>query len=110
MKAKTYTAKSIQRALDQIKSDVGPDALILSTQEITSRRALGLIRRHKWVVTAAVNDTPAPPKVSETSGTSSLRITPQRVDAPTSRPQAKPDTSAPIASRLSEAQTPAVTS
>ena len=103
MKAKTYTAKSIQRALDQIKKDVGPDALILSTQEITSRRALGLIRRHKWVITAAVNDTPAKPKISETPATSILRITPPRLDPPTPRLQGKPDTSAPASTPLSEA-------
>ena len=110
MKAKTYTAKSIQRALDQIKNDVGPDALILSTQEITSRRALGLIRRHRWVVTAAVDDAPAKPKISDTPTTSILRITPPRADSPAPRPQAKLDTSStahsagtevtPVASRL----------
>jgi flagellar biosynthesis protein FlhF len=110
MKAKTYTAKSIQRALDQIKHDVGPDALILSTQEITTRRALGLIRRHKWVVTAAVNDAPAPQKVSETPMTSILRMTPPRVESPVPRTPAKPDTSTPPASKPNEAATPAVVS
>src|SRR5258705_6557445 len=99
MKAKTNTPKSIQRGLNQIKKDVGPDALILSTQEITSRRALGLFRRHKWVVTAAVNDTPAAPKISEMASTSILRIAPKPVDPVISRPQAKPETATPARSK-----------
>jgi flagellar biosynthesis protein FlhF len=52
MKAKTYRAKSIQEALDQIKRELGPDAVILSTQPVTRRRAWGLRRVQDWEITA----------------------------------------------------------
>ena len=40
MKAKTYKAKTIQEALDQIKRELGAEAVILSTQSVMKRRAL----------------------------------------------------------------------
>jgi flagellar biosynthesis protein FlhF len=52
MKAKTYKARSIQEALDQIKRDLGPEAVILSTQSVMRRRRLGLRRVQDWEVTA----------------------------------------------------------
>ena len=53
MNAKTYRAKTIQEALDQIKRELGPEAVILSTQPITTRSALGLRRKQNWEITAA---------------------------------------------------------
>src|SRR6266568_688952 len=52
MNAKTYNAKTIQEALDQIKRELGPEAVILSTQSIMKRRAFGLRRTQNWEVTA----------------------------------------------------------
>src|SRR6266571_1441440 len=58
MNAKTYNAKTIQEALDQIKRELGPEAVILSTQSIMKRRAFGLIRGQNWEITAAGKDAP----------------------------------------------------
>jgi flagellar biosynthesis protein FlhF len=59
MIAKTYKGKSIQQALDQIKSELGADAMILSTQQVASRRMFGLLKRQGWEVTAGIKE-PAP--------------------------------------------------
>jgi flagellar biosynthesis protein FlhF len=64
MNAKTYKAKTIQEALDQIKRDLGPEAVILSTQSIMKRRAFGLISGQNWEVTASAGKTA--PKLPET--------------------------------------------
>src|SRR5262245_20002075 len=53
MNAKTYRARTIQEALDQIKLELGPEAIILSTQPIMTRNALGLRRKQNWEITAA---------------------------------------------------------
>jgi len=61
MNAKTYTARTIQEALDKIKTDLGPEAVILSTQSIMKRRAFGLRRGQNWEITAATKLAPATP-------------------------------------------------
>jgi len=66
MNAKTYRAKTIQEALDQIKRELGPEAVILSTQPIMTRGALGLRRKQNWEITAAaVKPEPRPERESE---------------------------------------------
>jgi flagellar biosynthesis protein FlhF len=54
MNAKTYTASSIQGALDEIKRDLGPDAVILSTQPVVKRYAFGLAKAQNWEITATM--------------------------------------------------------
>jgi flagellar biosynthesis protein FlhF len=56
MKAKTYKARTIQQALDQIKSELGSGAMILSTRKLEGHNAFGLLRRNTWEVTAAAGD------------------------------------------------------
>ena len=47
MKAKTYKGRTIQDALDQIKRELGSEAVILSTQTIMRRRAFGLLQQRQ---------------------------------------------------------------
>jgi flagellar biosynthesis protein FlhF len=61
MNAKTYTAKTIQEALDQIKRELGPEAVILSTQSIMKRRAFGLVKGQNWEITASAPEKKAAP-------------------------------------------------
>jgi flagellar biosynthesis protein FlhF len=56
MKVKTYQSQSLQQALDNVKRELGTEALILSTRNIPSMRGLGFLKREKWEITAAVND------------------------------------------------------
>ncbi len=65
MNAKTYKAKTIQEALDQIKRELGNEAVILSTQSIMTRRAFGLVKGQNWEVTASVPEKAPAPKQPE---------------------------------------------
>ena len=56
MRTKTYQTTSIQEALDDIKRDLGAEALILGTRAVSTRKRFGLRRRKQWEVTAAVRD------------------------------------------------------
>jgi flagellar biosynthesis protein FlhF len=53
MNVKTYQTKSLQEALDNIKRDLGSEALILSTREVLPSRGFGFLRKPKWEVAAA---------------------------------------------------------
>lgn len=64
MNVKTYQTKSLQEALDNIKRDLGSEALVLSTREVAPSR-FGFLRKPKWEVSAAARPEPllaiAPP-------------------------------------------------
>src|SRR5689334_1039597 len=56
MNVKTYRTKSLQEALDNIKRDLGNEALVLSTREVVATRPFGLFRKPKWEVSAAARE------------------------------------------------------
>src|SRR5438876_7996015 len=56
MKVKTYKTQSLQEGLEDIKRDLGSDALIVSTRSIPSRVPFNLFRRPTWEITAALED------------------------------------------------------
>ena len=55
MKVKTYQTRSIKEAVEHIKRDFGPDAMILGTRPVTTRKPWG-IRRQRWEVTAGAKE------------------------------------------------------
>jgi flagellar biosynthesis protein FlhF len=59
MNVKTYRTKSLQEALDNIKRDLGNEALVLSTREVVPSRPFGFLRKPKWEVAAAKPETAA---------------------------------------------------
>lgn len=54
MQVRKYEATSIKEAVQQVKEDLGPDAIILSTRE--AERRLGASVGKRVIVTAAVNE------------------------------------------------------
>src|SRR5215470_15243276 len=56
MKVKTYKSESLQEGLDNIKRDLGSDALILSTRSVSVRPRFRLFKRPTWEITAAVRE------------------------------------------------------
>jgi flagellar biosynthesis protein FlhF len=67
MNIKTYQAATMQEALKQIKAELGPDAVILSTRQVRATSGtLALLGRHLVEVTAAVD--PAPTGRMKASG------------------------------------------
>ena len=53
MRVKTYRTRSIQEAVENIKRDLGAEAMILGTRPVSSRKPWG-IRRQRWEVTAGI--------------------------------------------------------
>src|SRR5579883_446535 len=80
MKVKTYKNRSLQEGLEDIKRDLGSEALILNTRAIKERPKFGLFKQQAWEITAAleeavVGDTGVRgvrPVVPATQGTSGL--------------------------------------
>lgn len=60
MRLKTFTARSMQEAMAEIRRTLGPDAIIVATRDDSSR---GLVR-----VTAAIEDAAPPPPPPEEPG------------------------------------------
>ncbi len=69
MKIKTYRSQSIPRAVNQIKQELGPGAVILNTKRIKKRRFLGLVPSLAYEITAASE--PQPEEVSRRSNQAS---------------------------------------
>ena len=57
MKVKTYKNESLQQGLENIKRDLGGDALILSTKPISVRPRFGLFKKAAWEITARLPTT-----------------------------------------------------
>src|SRR6516164_6394169 len=53
MIARTYRAGTMKEALAQVRRDLGGDAVILATREVSRRRLFGLGRRELIEVTAS---------------------------------------------------------
>lgn len=60
MRLKTYTVNTLPEGMAQIKKDLGEDALILNTKKVKTRGFLGLFRREKLEIIAAVEPKSAP--------------------------------------------------
>ncbi|WP_128894224.1 flagellar biosynthesis protein FlhF [Longirhabdus pacifica] len=53
MSTKHYVADSMEKALEQVRADLGADAVILSSKEIVEKKMLGLVKKKKYEVIAA---------------------------------------------------------
>jgi flagellar biosynthesis protein FlhF len=56
MRVKTYKNQSLQEGLEDIKRDLGGDALILSTRSVSERPKFGLFKKQAWEITAALEE------------------------------------------------------
>src|SRR5262245_4071444 len=64
MKVKTYKHESLQEGLENIKRDLGGEALILSTRSVAVRPRFGLFKKQGWEITAAVEERSAASSVA----------------------------------------------
>src|SRR5699024_10370122 len=60
MKIKKYIVRSMPEAMELIKRDLGSDAVILNSKEVTSGGLLGMFKKKKIEVIAALDDAPMP--------------------------------------------------
>ena len=72
MKVKTYKNRSLQEGLDDIKRDLGGDALILSTRSVSVRPRFSLFKKQAWEITAAMEE-PSPPERGQTAESGRVR-------------------------------------
>jgi len=59
MKVKTYKSHSLHEGLEDIKRDLGSEALILSTRSVSVRPPYSLFKKPAWEITAALEEKPA---------------------------------------------------
>src|SRR5438093_10848772 len=59
MKVKTYKTHSLHAGLEDIKRDLGSEALILSTRSVSVRPPYSLFKKPAWEITAALEEKPA---------------------------------------------------
>ncbi|WP_042144803.1 flagellar biosynthesis protein FlhF [Paucisalibacillus sp. EB02] len=62
MKVKKYTAPTMPEAMNQIRKELGADAVILSSKEIQEGGFLGFFKKRKIEVIAALDRSPLPKK------------------------------------------------
>jgi flagellar biosynthesis protein FlhF len=65
MRVKTYKNQSLQEGLEDIKRDLGGDALILSTRSVSERRKFGLFKKQAWEITAALEERAQKPATTD---------------------------------------------
>ena len=56
MKVKTYKTNSLHEGLEDIKRDLGSEALILGTRSVSVRPPFGLFKKPAWEITAALEE------------------------------------------------------
>jgi len=57
MKIKKYIAESVKAGLEQVRSEMGPDAVILESRKVRQKGLPGLLRPKKVEITAALDST-----------------------------------------------------
>ena len=60
MKVKTYKTRTLEEGLENIKQDLGNEALIVSTRSVSVRPPFSLFKRPSWEITAALEEKQAP--------------------------------------------------
>src|SRR5437667_11978964 len=56
MKVKTYKTRSLHKGIEDIKRDLGSEALILSTRSVSVRPPFSLFKKPAWEITAALEE------------------------------------------------------
>ena len=60
MKIKKYLADSMSEALQKVKDDLGPRAVLLNTRQVKKEGAIGILTKKKVEITAALDENPPP--------------------------------------------------
>ncbi|SEQ57750.1 flagellar biosynthesis protein FlhF [Virgibacillus subterraneus] len=66
MKVKKYVASTMPEAMNRIRKELGPEAVILNSKEIFHGGFLGFFKKRNIEVIAALDPQPQPPKKQET--------------------------------------------
>src|SRR5205809_5140419 len=90
MKVKTYKTRSLHEGLEDIKRDLGSEALILSTRSVSVRPPFSLFKKPSWEITAALEEKvpelrsspAAKPRVRVAGSTSAAAVAPAPIVIP----------------------------
>jgi flagellar biosynthesis GTPase FlhF len=69
MDIRTFRAESVHEALQMVRDELGPDAIVLRTREVRTGGLLGLIRGERCLELTASADLPALQPLLRPSGT-----------------------------------------
>jgi flagellar biosynthesis protein FlhF len=106
MRVKTYKNQSLQEGLEDIKRDLGGDALILSTRSVSERPKFGLFKKQTWEITAALGERGLKPTAKDEVKVSSKPVfSPGNTKAPIRAPSSPP--AVPVATGAAAAVAPA---
>ncbi|MFC4355250.1 flagellar biosynthesis protein FlhF [Chryseomicrobium palamuruense] len=87
MKLKTYTAENLDKALDQVRDELGSDAVIVQTKRVKSGGFLGFFQKEHMEVVAALSETkPKEVPVEEVAATVTSPVVEPLID---NRPPAR---------------------
>ncbi|MCX7426501.1 MAG: flagellar GTP-binding protein, partial [Planctomycetia bacterium] len=67
MEVKTYRAATMHEALTMVRRDLGPDAAVLHTREVRSRRMFGLMSGPRQIEVTASADVNVPSRLPATA-------------------------------------------
>jgi flagellar biosynthesis protein FlhF len=76
MKIKTYHSESVPKALEKIRRDLGPNAVILETKRTKKRSFLGLVPKLTYEITAASEPPPPEKLTAERKGLETYEVAP----------------------------------
>jgi flagellar biosynthesis protein FlhF len=93
MDVRTYRAATMYEALAMVRRDLGPDAAVLHTREVESRRLFGLVRGARQIEVTASTEVNVPSRLPPRSSiaASAVSVSPARsVEPQTGAPQPAP--------------------
>lgn len=115
MKIKTYHSESVTKALEQIKEELGPGAVILNTKRSKKRKLMGLLPTLSYEITAASERHSGDPDEENAQGRESAPRAPVRRRPPKPKdtyevssqpPRPRPAQPAPARQELARASAP----
>src|SRR5436190_12259676 len=94
MKVKTYKTRSLHKGIEDIKRDLGNEALILSTRSVSVRPPYSLFKKPAWEITAVLDEKPAaapvPAPAPAPKAAAAVAVAPAPIAAPKPKPVEKP--------------------
>lgn len=88
MDVRTYRAATIQEALAMVRRDLGPDAAVLHTREVTTRRLFGLVRGNRQIEVTASTEVNVPSRLPPRATTTAVSAISQPAPVPRPTPMA----------------------
>lgn len=97
MDVRTYRAATMYEALAMVRRDLGPDAAVLHTREVQTRRLFGLVRGVRQIEVTASTEVNVPSRLPPRPSLAASAATPRPAEPHAYAPSVAPRPAAPIA-------------